>query len=411
MGTRRKDKLRPFVVSVAEKESNFDLLDLKNYINYGDQAYDVLNQHIVGAPQKMLNIRNLTGSIPLDADGCWDDVFEYVIGNPNGIGWERFGVGYFDRDQDNGAARDYQGAIYIPPGVYPIKRRPLNFSGKRIWGSTNLHRYNRSIIKIHDSVTGSWEYVACGLNVPTQVQGIAFDANHRAKHAFYARKCNEYLSHFEGIGGSNSKSHAVVFDRCQVTTMTRIGGYTSPTVGSGSGVVFSGCNASRASQISSNGTANHWGIQILGGTHMLNYQAGFSGGMRLDGSRIELATSGGILVAGTGIVGITDAWIETVYGHGIKVIDSVGVTIDRSRITPVNITDTSIVPEGQSRAVYHSNSVGCTVRNCGIEAPPGGYLESEKFERSPSSEVRYVDNFNLYGLSGFNTIEIVSGSA
>ena len=64
MGTRRKDKLRPFVVSVAEKESNFDLLDLKNYINYGDQAYDVLNQHIAGAPQKMLNIRNLTGSIP-----------------------------------------------------------------------------------------------------------------------------------------------------------------------------------------------------------------------------------------------------------------------------------------------------------------------------------------------------------
>jgi hypothetical protein len=406
MGTRRKYKLKPFILDVKAKEQDFTLGDLKNYLKYGDVRHYTSAQHIVRAPEDMLNIRSLTGSIPLDEDGCWDDVFEYCFGDPGGVGWERFGVGYFDADQANGAARGYQGAIYIPPGEYCIKRRPLNFSGHRVIGVGNINSNNRSIIKVHDSVTGSWDFVAYASVFPTQVMGLSFDANHKTKYGFYAIKCNEFTSHFDTITASNSKSHAVFFDRCQVTTMSRIAGATSATVGSGSGVVFSGCNASRASQVSCNSLATEWGIQVLGGSHMINYEAGFSGGMRLEQPRVELCVSGGIKVAGTGLVSITDSWIETVYGHGVKVLDSIGVVIDRGRITPVDVTD-SRVPEGQSRAVYISGSQFITVRNCGIEAPPGGALESEKFERSSGSIVQFTDNFNLYGAGAFNGIEVV----
>jgi hypothetical protein len=390
----------------------FSARDLRNYIKYGDQKQIVSGEHIVGAPHKMLNIRTLTGSIPLDSDGCWDDVFEYVFGNPSGIGWERFGVGYFDPDNTYGSVRGYQGAIYIPPGVYQIKRRPLNMSGKNVFGAGHLHAYNRTVIKIHDSVSGSWESVAYCSTQPSKVQGLAFDANHKAKYGFYAIKQSGYGTHFEGIEANNTKSHAVLFDRCQASTMQRIQGATSAINGSGSGVVFSGCNASRATQIQSTSNKNHWGVQVLGGNHLVNPAGGFSGGLHLSSVRVERALSGGILAAGLGTTVIQDGWIETVYGHGIKCADSRGVTIERCRITAVDLTT---VPEGQSRAIYHSNAVACTVRNVGVEAPNSGEYESEKFERTTNSEVSYVDNYNLWGKAGstdgFGSVAIVSSSS
>lgn len=414
MPPRRKKKLRKFLTEIYAKQPDWttSTLDLKNYIIYGDRAKDVVLAQLLGAPHRMLNIRSLTSSIPLDSDGCWDDVFEYAFGDPNGVGWERFGVGYFDPDQDFGASRGYQGAIYIPPGEYCIKRRAINMTGHHVYGQGWLTTNNRTTIKIHDNATASFTQVAYCSNGSTTVSGIMFDANHKARYGFRAYKASTIYSHFENIRGVNAKWHGVLFEGCQGATMHRIQGGTSATSGSGSGVVFNSCNASRATNIEAVSPYNEWGIQVLGGSAT---DLGFSGGMYLNG-RVENAISGAILVDRvTTPSKIYDTWIEAINGHGVKVINSRGNVLENLRITVQNTTDTSIVPEGQSRVVYHSGAVACSVRNVGVEGEGSGDLACESMERTAASEVSYTDNYKLWGSAfgneGFGEVTVISSSS